>query len=500
MNYDSSEKPRKYNRVVKKNFEHQLVKSNPTKKPDIKTSKDGSLSEKFWGELRNRRTFHEGQEALFKAFFQEGNKKIFNRTGRKGAKTTANITCAWGYSLAGKNRITYITLPTRELADEVYWEEKRIHRCDLPDEDLQDMFVKDVSESKRTITFINGSTIKLIGTWSEARARGQQPDLLIPDEIQDCSPNWLEAMDSNLAAKPDARYIMSGTPPRKRNHYHEWEERTRASKEGVCFHYSSYVNTCLPHLKDWLDNKKIELYAAGKEDVWLREYMAEDCFSSDERVLPDIELIEHEELIRTMQAVDPTAFQPLVAICMWLDKVSTCYAVCLPSRYTGLNLSILETETTSRLWDHSHTAIYSHIQEKMSEYGKIFRKSWKEVVYDETESFTDVITHIPQARKDFKWKQRGTPLLKELILNKNMTFSTRSDQFGMESQNLLKEDDIREYPTVCTMAMLANEFYESPTLQKDEQMVWDQFAPLREAGIVCKPPKKGNSVWSVNWD
>ena len=76
-----------------------------------------------------------------------------------------------------------------------------------------------------------------------------------------------------------------------------------------------------------------------------------------------------------------------------------------------------------------------------------------------------------------------------------MQFSTRTEQFAVESQNLLKEDDVKEYPTVCVLAMLANEYYQGSCLSKDEQVVWDQFAPLREAGIVCYPPKRSKSFW-----
>lgn len=496
--YESSTpKKKKYNPNGYNNYRYK----NDYKKNE--NNLDGTredLFEIFWGTIREHRTFHEGQEQIIKAFFEDAYKYIFMRIGRKGTKTTSNIILAWGYSLLVPRSTCFITLPTITQAIEVYWDEKRLQWCDIQDPLLNDMFIKNVDNNKHTITFVNDSTIKLTGTWSEARGRGTQPNLLICDEIQDCSAEYLDAMEPNLAAKEDARCVMSGTPPKKKNHYHVWEERIRNNPEGYTLKYSSYINTSLPHLKAWLDNKKEELIAAGKEDVWLREYMAEDCFSSDERVLPDITVTDYDEFIRTLCNPDSTVFQPIIGITITPQKFCACFAVSLQTRYTGIQFWVLKTETKSRLWDKSYEDIYKEMEGQIEEYSATFPKPWRKVVYDETESFTDVITHVTESRKDLKWKNRGVPLLKEMILNGKIQFSTQADQFAVESQNLLKEDDIREYPTVCTLAMLANEYYQTPTLSKDEQVVWDQFAPLREAGIVCTPPKKKGKSWlSHNW-
>lgn len=459
-----------------------------------------NLYEVFWETLRSYRTFHKGQEEIFKAFFEDKYKYIFMRMGRKGAKTTSNIVIAWGYALLNPRSTCYIILPTIADGIEIYWDEKRLQWCDIGDTDLFDKFVKNVNESKHTITFVNDSSIKLLGTWREEAGRGTQPNLIIADEIKDCRPGYLDAMEPNLAAKEDARCVMSGTPPNKRNHFHEWEERIQRNPSGYNLKYSSYINTALPHLKEWLDNKKEELVAAGKEDIWLREYMAEDCFSSDERVLPDIVLEEHQGILAKLRSVDPTAFNPIVGITITTHKICICYAVTLQSRYTGTQIWVLKTEIKSRIWDKSYEEIYQEMESQMVEFSMIFNRHWRKVVYDETESFRDVIPQITEARTDIKWQNRGIPLLKEMILNTKIVFSTNADQFAVEAQNILKQDDIRDYPTVCTLAMLANEYYQAPSLSKDEQVVWDKFAPLREAGIVCNPPKRKGKEWmSFNW-
>lgn len=482
--------------------EKKKWKAPAYKKPAQKKSiKSTAGIDEFWEILRNNRTLHQGQEEVLKAFFEDKYKYIFMRIGRKGTKTTTNIMIAWGYSIMVPRSTCFITLPTITQAIEVYWDEKRLVWCDLPDPVLFDKYIKSVDNNKHVITFTNDSTIKLTGTWSEARGRGTQPNLLIADEVQDCSADYLDAMEPNLAAKEDARCIMSGTPPKKKNHYHEWEDRIRNNPEGFTLKYSSYINTALPHLKGWLDKKREELIKAGKEDVWLREYMAEDCFSSDERVLPDIQVMEYEEMINLLRSSDPTAFQPIVGISITAQKMCACYAITLKSRYTGVKMWVLKTQTHARLWDRSYADIYKDMQAVMDDYSAIFPKPWLQIAYDETESFTDVVRNIANARKDLKWTKRGVPLLREMILNDSIKFSTNADQFAVESQNLLKEDNITEYPTVCAMAVLANEYYQPQMLSVEEKREWDRLEPLREAGIVCLPRKKPGRSWvSFNWD
>lgn len=482
----------KYQRFQSSSSYRQASKNLPPDKEN--------LDQVFWEEITKRREFHEGQLAVFDAFFNKCAKYIFMRIGRKGAKTTTNIVCAWRFCLEKKNRSCYIIAPTQKLGEEIYWDERRLQWCDMPDSDISDLFVKSIDKNKLTITFINGSTIKILGTWREDQSRGTQPNLMIVDEIKDCNKEYLDASDPNLAAKEDSRCIMSGTPPNKLTHFHEWENRIRKRDNGYLFHYSSYINTALPHLKGWLDDKHIELKEAGKEDEWLREYMAVDCFSSDERLLPDIQVQNIEKIISFLRKHDPTVFDPVLGITITQQKMSIVFGVSLKNRYDGVKFWILESHTKSRLWDKSYHDIYNEIEEKIKQYS-IFTRPWKKVVYDETESFTDVIPNVITARKDLKWKNRGIPLLKEMCLSEKIIFSSEAADFAIEAQNLLKGENILDYPTVSTMAMLANEFYQNPSLSKKEAEEWDKLKPLRESGIPCLPPRKKGKRWlQFNWD
>lgn len=472
---------KKYSKRNKKNQAEDFFSDTSSKREDVYNE-----FLKDWEALRTR---HKGQQEILDEVFIKGKRYVFARIGRKGAKTTTNIDITWKFSLQEPLRTTFICLPTITQAIEVYWDEKRLQWCDSDSPDMM-KYIKHIDNNKHMITFVNDSTVKLVGTWSEARGRGTQPNLMIVDEIQDASADYLDAMEPNLAAKEDSLCIMTGTPPKKRNHYHEWEERIKRNPNGFHVQYSSYINTALPHLKGWLDNKKIELIAAGKEDVWLREYMAEDCFRSDDRVLPDMQFIDFDQLIYKLRAIDPSVFQPVFGLVVTEHHITATYNVLHHTRFTGTQIYTLESQHLNRIWDKSYSEIYNEMSKKMEEFSSIFKKPWRKVVFDQTESFSDVVPGIAHSRNDLKWTKRGVPLLKEMILGNKLTMSSLSSDIGVEAQNLLKEDDIRDYPLVCAMAMIANEYYQAPSMSKYEQEHWDKMAPLREAGIVTNIPKQ----------
>lgn len=455
----------------------------------VNVEENNSVYNEFLKDWESLRVRNVGQQEILDEVFIKGKKYIFARIGRKGSKTTTNIDVTWKFLMKKPLRTCYICLPTLTLAKEIYWDGKRLEWCDC-DHDLMTKYIKHVDKKEMMITFVNNSTVKLLGTWSEARGRGTQPNLMIFDEVQDASSDYLDAAEPNLAAKSDSICLMTGTPPKKRNHYHDWENRIRKNPEGFHVKYSSYMNTALPHLKGWLDNKRLELISANKEDVWLREYMAEDCFRSDDRVLPDITFKDFEQMIYELRAVDVSIFQPVFGLVVTEHHVTATYNITNWTRFTGTKIYTLESQHLSRIWDRSYKEIYKEMLIKMEEYSSIFKKPWRKVVFDQTESFSDVISGVYDCRTDLKWSKRGIPLLKEMILDNRLIMSSKASDIGVEAQNLLKEDDIREFPLVCAMAMITNEYYQSPSMSRHEQEHWDKMAPLREAGIITSNPKQ----------
>lgn len=461
--------------------------------------KDDNFMQEFMEDWGKATTLHQGQQQVIDAFFVQGCNQIFERIGRKGGKTTTNIMIAWRFAMERPKSMTYICLPTKALGEEIYWDEKRLHTCDSGEEWMQQKYIKNVQESDMMITFVNGSMIRIIGTWSESRGRGTQPDLLIVDECQDCKSEYLDAMEPNLAAKEDSRLVMTGTPPKKKNHYHEWEERIRNNTEkGKCFHFTSYINTALPHLKDWLDKKREELFAAGKEDVWYREYMAEDCFRSDDRLIPDIQCVDLAHLMGTLHLYDKSRLIPTLGVLVQKNRVLAIWGFTDFRQEYGFRLYALKSKKFDKLWDLGYSGLVKELEQTCEEIGRHFKRPWRKVVYDETQSFTDVVQGFSSCRKDIKWQDRGIALLREMVKTQAVHVTNEVGDLSMEAQSYLKDDDVREFPYICAISMMINETFMSAAKTKEQQEHWDRYEGLREMGLPT-PPMKQNGKTLMSW-
>lgn len=450
---------------------------------------------KFLEDWENCRDRHPGQAEVLKAVFEEKMQYVFYRAGRKGAKTTTGIDVAWRLANEIPNSVGYLCYPTIAQGIEVVWEERRLQTCDQKDDSMFDKYVEKVDDSRHIVRFANGSFIKLIGTWTEARGRGTQPDYLIFDEFQDCNPDYIEAMDANLAAKPNAQCIIMGTPPKKRNQYEEWLERVSSNPRGKVFHFTSYDNIRLPHLKEWLDNKKTELIKAGKEDVWLREYMAELCYSSSDRILPDAKFYEKEEIEQRTKLFSYAERIPILAISVHPTYFCCCLAILLPRKM----LFVMDHVVFPQVWNKAFSEMYPELKEKTKALQDYCGKKIRNIVWDESGSFVDVISGFTKCRKDIKWQDRGIPLLRELMVKEKICFSREVADFGLECQNMLIEEsekDIQKnYPHVCTLSMMVNEYFAQEKMTLHSNPEFDKFDAFRQMGIPCPPKKKGSKLF-----
>lgn len=468
----------------KKKSKDDVIKTYEKKTPLDKYP----LTQKFlhdWEQCRDR---HAGQAAVLSAVFDEHLRYVFYRAGRKGAKTTTGIDIAWRLANEAPNRVGYLCYPTIAQGTEVVWEERRLQTCDRKDDEMFDKYVEKVDETRHIVRFSNGSFVKLIGTWTEARGRGTQPDFIIYDEIQDCSADYIDAMDANLAAKPHAQCIMMGTPPRKRNQYEEWLERIGANPSGKVFHFTSYDNTRLPHLKEWLDNKKIELIKANKEDVWLREYMAELCYSSSDRILPDAVFMEKEEIDSRARLFAHSDRIPIFAISIH----PTYFCAILACFVKNKTMFVMDHLVIPQVWNASFTTILPQLDEKVKVLEDYCGKKMRNLVWDESNSFVDVVSGFCKCRKDIKWQERGIPLLREMMIKEKILFSRDVADFGLECQNMLLDESMKDieknYPHICTMSMMVNEYFTQDKISIQTYHPFDKFEAFREMGIPC-PPK-----------
>lgn len=461
--------------------------------------------DRLYDQIRETRTLNPAQLEILEAFFKENCQRMFIRMGRKAGKTSTIIMIAWLFAHARPQSITNILYPTNEQGYDILFEEARLEHCDLDTSLMKDEWVDkvDARVNSMSIIFNNGSKIRVQGTWSEKRGRGTQPDMMIADEIQDTRASYLAAAEPNLMAKPDTRFILSGTPPQVRNHYHEWEERTVRNLGGRRFHYSSYINTSLPHLKVELDKKRDELIAAGKEDEWRREYLAEDCFSSEDRILPDATYQDHEELITSIRAIHHSYRSHIIGLFITETKICIIPFVMERKPYEANKLYVLDFVIKHKLWDGSFRDIYDKIPEMCEKITSIPFKSWKKWVCDESNSFVEVVPGFIKSRdeKGLKWSDRGLPLMREMMNMGRLIFSDTVAPLSLELQNFLKGDDPKKYPMVATTAMIVNEHYiDTRTKPKANRELTDTEIICDMLGL--KPPRKhrGDSIMSWNWN
>jgi hypothetical protein len=468
-------------------------KRAPVNKSQIKF--DEKYIEKFLSDWEGCRNRHEGQQQIIDDFRSGKFRYQFIQAGRKFAKTTTLIDIAWLACNTKPNIVCYMGFPSISQGIDVIWDECRAQQCDLKETYMFDRYVSRTDSTRHVIKFNNGSWIKLFGTWVEVKGRGTQPDLLIFDEFQDCDPEYIEAMDPNLAAKPDSHCIMSGTPPKVPGHFQDWRERVRMRDTGRVYHYTSYDNKALPHLEKWLNEKHAELEKINKIDIWLREYMAEDCFSSSDRVLPDPVFHDREKIFAIASNFAYSDRIPIVAISVHKNYVCAILGILCPKKA----LFLTDMYIPSEVWNVSYEDIYPAINAKVKELNDFCGKKVRQVVWDDSGSFTDIISGVTKCRKDLKWQDRGIPLLKEMMIKNKVFFSRDLGEVGLECQKLLMDESIKtiekSYPKLSTLGMIVNEYFQKDPIVIEAAQEFDKYAALRQMGIPCPTKKRGRTLF-----
>ena len=140
--------------------------------------------------------------------------------------------------------------------------------------------------------------------------------------------------------------------------------------------------------------------------------------------------------------------------------------------------------------------MYPELNEKVKILQDFCAKKIRNLVWDKSGSFADIISGFTKCREDIKWQDRGIPLLRELMIKEKICFSREIADFGLECQNMLIEESEKDvqknYPHICTLAMMVNEYFYQDKVAVHTSQPFDKFDAFREMGIPCpeKPIRK----------
>jgi hypothetical protein len=87
-----------------------------------------------------------------------------------------------------------------------------------------------------------------------------------------------------------------------------------------------------------------------------------------------------------------------------------------------------------------------------------------------------------------------------MMLENKVLFSRKLAEFGLECQQLLAEETVKEiektYPIICFMSMLCNEYFQREKIVIQRETIFDKYEPLRQFGLPVPPKKKmGESIY-----
>jgi hypothetical protein len=86
------------------------------------------------------------------------------------------------------------------------------------------------------------------------------------------------------------------------------------------------------------------------------------------------------------------------------------------------------------------------------------------------------------------------------MIKGKIRFSREVADFGLECQNMLIEESDKDvqknYPHVCTLSMLVNEYFSQEKISIHQAKPFDKFDAFREMGIPCPPRPRGRSIFT----
>lgn len=392
-------------------------------------------------------TPHKGQLRVGHALFYQGKRKIFLEWGRKAGKSETIAFCLYRLATLFPGSYYYIA-PFAKQAREIMWADGRLQNFLPPNLKARYLQGKP-NDSEMRIRFKNGSFIKLDGADNYEAYRGVNPHGMVYDEFKDFHPEFHKAMDPNLATHK-APLIIVGTPPEQEDHdFIRLADFCKNNKGGetAYFNYPTWIN---PHIdKNWLREKKAELFAKGEEDVWYREYEARRVFGGKRAVFPmfesgkhsrqhDVLICEIERDRRKLQwqcIADP-AGATVFAVLFRAVNPYTRQVYCLDEIYEDRPAEM----TTASMWAKIDRIIQD-LNPCYSDWTYIYDEAatWWANEIGALFSYERIDAGWSPTMKASKSKEDGINLIREQFLANKLILSSRCTKLAWEIRNYIKD-------------------------------------------------------------
>jgi len=407
--------------------------------------------------VSQRRFPHPEQGPVLRALFAENRSVIMGQCGRSYGKTEIILYIAWRFSLTHPGAETYIICPELKQAKKIYWFSRRIQRYGPRH------FVAEEWESKLQLIFKNSSHIILDGCENVEALRGIKPDLVIYDEFQHHSHFFdEEVMQPNLSSGRVSLVVM-GTPPKRHCYYVDFRNVVlqKIKEQNPRYAYFELPSWCNPTLdRKWLEEKKKDLFAQGKQNVWYREYEGKLLFDTESAIFPMFHpptmVLPHENIAEIIKKDQ----KKLQYWAVFDPGTATCFAVLFVAYnpYTSevfLLDEIYETirsETNaSKIWSRANQ-IKTLYNDDLPVWTNLYDEAaaWFETeVRSEFSENEFVLIPTKKERRNTIDSQEGRPgesLIMNAMLQKKFFVSSRCPKFVWEIEQYTK-DEFGRYPT-----------------------------------------------------
>jgi hypothetical protein len=401
-----------------------------------KDPQNAAFYAKVMKDLHRKFNPHPAQIEIGKAILSGQYKEVFVAAGRNCGKSSIAIYLLWRWALTHPNTNNYYFAPYNKQARSIVWENRAMQGF-MPNE-----YTSKTPGISMKISLMNGSFIKVDGSDNTEAYRGVKPKgLTIFDEFKDFREEFYTAYDPNRAAF-DSPILIIGTPPDRECQFTQLMDEFQRDPKKAFFRFPTSAN---PHIKkQWLDDKKNELYAKGEGDVWQREYEAIYTKGGAAKIFPMLSKERHvrphdwvlsqikrdRKKLSWYAVADPAAASVFGVLFVAINPFN---------RMVYVLDEIYETDQAAM----SVGAIGPRIHAKREElYDDHF--NWR-LVYDEAETWwrSEMLDRYGEGweptQKAANDKESGLSLIKDLLLTDKLIMSERCEKLFWEMDNYFKD-------------------------------------------------------------